>query len=125
MAGSRARVSDSTPDGQQVVGYPTADTLIRVSSTLLDKPGGYLTNDVMPPSVFLDNIPNWELGVLTQVRDLSRVIRNDYSRSQSQSREGVDGAAAGPVFFWPAFWLCHDSRKTFSSSAGTSKDDEA
>jgi hypothetical protein len=53
----------------------------------------------MPPSVFLDNMPNWEFGVLQQVRDLARVMRNDYSRSQSQSREDADIAAAEPAFF--------------------------
>jgi hypothetical protein len=83
-----------------VIGYSTTDTLIRVAETLLEKPGGYLTNDVTPPSVFLDNIPSWELGVLQQVRDLARVIRNDYSRSQSQSREDPDVAVAEPKFFF-------------------------
>ena len=88
-------------DGERtVIGYPTADTLIRVAETMLDKPGGYLSNDRMPPGVFLDNIPNWELGVLQQVRDLARVMRNDYSRSQSQSREDADIAAAEPKFFF-------------------------
>jgi hypothetical protein len=81
-------------------GYSTTDTLIRVAETLLEKPGGYLTNDVTPPSVFLDNIPSWELGVLQQVRDLARVIRNDYSRSQSQSREDPDVSVAEPKFFF-------------------------
>lgn len=32
-----------------VVGSATASTLIEVTSTLLDKPGGFLTNDVFPP----------------------------------------------------------------------------
>jgi hypothetical protein len=73
--------------------------LIRVAETLLDKPGGYLTNDRTPPSVFLDNVPNWERGVLQQVRDLARVIRNDYSRSQSQSREDDDVRDAEQAFF--------------------------
>jgi hypothetical protein len=87
-------------DGERtVVGYSTIDTLIRVASLMLDKPGGYLSNDVTPPSVFLDNIPNWEFGVLQQVRDLARVIRNDHSRSQSQSREDPDVASAEPQFF--------------------------
>ena len=85
---------------RKIVGFATADTLIRVSETLLDKPGAYLTNDKMPPSVILDNMPNWELGVLQQVRDLARVIRNDYSRSQSQSREDVDVSIAEPKFFF-------------------------
>jgi hypothetical protein len=74
--------------------------LIRVAETLLDKPGGYLSNDLLPPGAWLDNIPNWEFGVLQQVRDLARVTRNDYSRSQSQSREDVDLTAAEPKFFF-------------------------
>jgi hypothetical protein len=92
-------VTHKTADGQTVVGYATTDTLVRVAETMLDKPGGFLSNDRMPPGVFLDNIPNWEVGVLQQVRDLARVIRNDYSRSQSQSREDPDIAAAEPAFF--------------------------
>jgi hypothetical protein len=66
--------------------------------TLLDKPGGYLSNDVMPPSVLLDNIPNWEFGALVQSRDLARVLRNDISRSQSQSTENLDLSIAEPQF---------------------------
>ena len=93
-------VSEVAENNQTMVGYPTVDTLVRVAETLLEKPGGYLTNDKTPPSVFLDNIPNWELGVLIQVRDLARVIRNDYSRSQSQSREDPDVADAEPDFFF-------------------------
>ena len=93
-------VNEKGSGDSTVIGYSTVDTLIRVADTLLEKPGGYLTNDVTPPSVFLDNIPNWELGVLQQVRDLARVIRNDYSRSQSQSREDPAIAAAEPKFFF-------------------------
>jgi len=92
---------NQTVDGDHaVVGYSTTDTLIRVAETLLDKPGGYLSNDRMPPSVLLDNIPNWEFGVLQQIRDLARVIRNDYSRSQSQSKEDPDVSVAEPRFFF-------------------------
>lgn len=83
-----------------VVGYSTADTLIRVASTLLDKNGGYLTNDKLPPFVLLDNIPSWELGVINQVRDLSRVMRDDYTRSQSQSKEDPDVAEGSPYFYF-------------------------
>jgi len=93
-------VSQKVDGERTVIGYSTADTLIRVAETMLDKPGGYLRNDLMPPGVFLDNIPNWEFGVLQQVRDLARVMRNDYSRSQSQSREDADIAVAEPRFFF-------------------------
>jgi hypothetical protein len=92
-------VNRNVDDNHVVVGYATTDTLIRVAETMLDKPGGYLSNDVMPPSVFLDNTPNWELGVLQQVRDLARVIRNDYSRSQSQSKEDPDVRDGEQAFF--------------------------
>jgi hypothetical protein len=70
-----------------VTGYVTVDTLIRTIGWLLAKPGGYLSNDIYAPSVWLDNMPNFEFGVLVQSRDLARVLRNDYSRSQTQSTE--------------------------------------
>jgi len=92
-------VNEYVDDSRTVVGYSTTNTLIRVAETLLDKRGGYLTNDKMPPGLWLDNMPNWEKGVLTQVRDLSRVIRNDYSRSQSQSQEDDDVVLAVEKFF--------------------------
>ncbi len=92
-------VNHTIDDERIVVGYSTTDTLVRVAETLLDKPGGYLSNDRMPPSVFLDNTPNWEFGVLQQVRDLARVIRNDYSRSQSQSKEVEYVRDAEQAFF--------------------------
>jgi hypothetical protein len=83
-----------TPAGERtVVGYSTVHTLIDVIDWLLEKPGGYLTNDVTPPGVWLDNMPSFELGVLTQCRDLARVLRNYHSRSQSQSIEDVELAA--------------------------------
>jgi hypothetical protein len=87
-------VNESPNATTRVPGYSTIDTLIRVISTLLDKPGGFLRNDVMPPGVLLDNIPSWEYGALVQARDLAKVLRNDYSRSQSQSEEDSDLAQA-------------------------------
>ncbi len=81
-----------------VVGYATTQMMIQAVETLLDKPGGYLGNDVTPPSVFLDNIPNWEFGVLQQVRDLAKALRNDYSRSQTQSVADPDLEIAEPRF---------------------------
>ncbi len=77
-------------DEDMVTGYITVSALITTSETLLDKPGGYLSNDKLPPGVFMDNIPNWEFGVLSQIRDLTLAIRNDISRSQSQSVEDPD-----------------------------------
>ncbi|MBT8108169.1 MAG: DUF2333 family protein [Gammaproteobacteria bacterium] len=93
-------VNRSADQETAIVGYSTVDTLIRVGETLLTKNGGYLTNDKLPPFVFLDNIPSWELGVVNQVRDLGRVMRDDYTRSQSQSKEDADVAEGSPKFFY-------------------------
>ena len=92
-------VNEYVDDQRSVVGFSTTDTLIRVGETLLDKPGGYISNDKFPPGLWLDNMPNWEKGVLTQVRDLSRALRNDFSRSQSQSKEDPDVVEAVEKFF--------------------------
>ncbi|SEL57654.1 hypothetical protein SAMN05216262_11440 [Colwellia chukchiensis] len=81
-----------------VVGYTTTTALIRVTETLLNKPGGYLSNDALPPSVFLDNIPSWEFGVLEMVRGMALVMRQDFSRSQSQSAENNNLKIAQPQF---------------------------
>jgi hypothetical protein len=81
-----------------VTGATTTATLITVAETLLEKPGGYLTNDIMPPGLWLDNMPNWEYGVLIQIRDLSKAMRESFSRSQSQSVEDEALAKAEPRF---------------------------
>ncbi|BAU76796.1 DUF2333 family protein [Metapseudomonas furukawaii] len=83
---------------QMVSGYTTVETLKTVGQTLLDKSGGYLSNDLAPPGLWLDNMPSWEYGVLVQVRDLSRALRKDFARSQSQSTEDADLARAEPRF---------------------------
>jgi hypothetical protein len=85
-------------DAQLTTGSYTTSAVIAAMETLLNKRGGYLSNDIMPPSLWLDNIPNWEFGVLVQARDLARSMRNDFSRSQSQSAEDVDLIIAEPKF---------------------------
>lgn len=83
---------------EPVPGLATVSAVILLMETLLDKPGGYQTNDVTPPGLWLDNMPNWEFGVLVQVRDLAGALRKDMSRSQSQSVEDVDLIVAEPQF---------------------------
>jgi hypothetical protein len=86
-------------DGRDVVtGSATTAALMGVMDTMLTKPGGYTHNDIFPPGVWLDNMPNWEYGVLIQSRDLVRALREVFSRSQSQSTEDVDLVMAEPRF---------------------------
>jgi hypothetical protein len=73
-----------------VSGYTTTTTLIDITTWLLEKPGGFLSNDITPPGILMDNMPAFEYGVLEQARDLALVMRLDYSRSQSQSSGDQD-----------------------------------
>lgn len=99
-----AKVDDR--GGERRAGAAMAATLIRVAETLQDKPGGYLTNDITPPGVWLDNLPAWEYGVVIQVRDASKAMREAFSRSQSQSREDEDLALAESRFnFNTSSWI--------------------
>ena len=46
-------VNRSADQQSAIVGFSTVDTLIRVAETLLEKNGGYLTNDKLPPFLIL------------------------------------------------------------------------
>jgi len=97
-----------------VPGAATTATAIRIVATLLDKPGGYLSNDISMPGVFLDNIPNWEYGALTELRDLSLALRKDFSRAQSQSVEDKDLEIAQPQFSYNSdSWILPSSESEY------------
>jgi len=85
---------------ENVTGSSTVAAVIALTDVLLNKSGGYLTNDVMPPGILMDNMPNWELGVIVQLRDMVRTLRNNLSRSQSQSVEDKDLVSAEQNFFF-------------------------
>ena len=101
------------------VGTTTTVALIASVDTLLDKRGGYLSNDKLPPGVFMDNVPNWEFGALTASRDLVRALRNDFSRSQTQSTEDKDLAEADPLLSSPNDrWLLPSSEGQYRKAIG-------
>lgn len=83
----------------RVTGMATAAAVAEMATVLLNKRGGYLTNDILPPAVWMDNIPNWEFGVLVQTRDMVRTLRNNLSRSQSQSTEDKGLVVAENQFY--------------------------
>ena len=88
-------------DPAEVPGFVMTATLAHAVEVLLEKPGGYLSNDIAPPSVLMDDMANWEYGVVIQVRDFARSLRNDIARSRSQSVEDKDLAVAEPQFSFP------------------------
>ena len=84
----------------EIVGLETVSSAIDIAETVLSKPGGYLFNDAFPPGVLMDNLPNWELGALVQLRDMVRTLRNNMSRSQSQSTEDLNLVNAEGLFYF-------------------------
>ena len=119
VAEAQARAARSNPAGQALVtGYATATTAAVLAETLLEKRGGYLSNDIFPPGVYLDNTPSWEFGVLVYLRDISRALRNSFSRSQSQSAEDPDLAIAQGNFFYDnASWIFPQSESEYADGA--------
>ena len=108
-----------TKNHELVTGYITTATLIRISETMLEKRGGYLSNDVFPPGIWMDNVPNWEFGVLTHIRDTARAFRNEFSRSQSQSTEDPDlSIAEGKFFFDNSSWVFPQSEDEYREGIG-------
>jgi hypothetical protein len=105
----------ATERGRSVVrGYTTVATIVGIASTMLDKRGGFLANDLFPPGVWLDNMPAWEFGVLVQLRDVSRANRIDFSRSQSQSAEDPDlSEVEGKFFFDNSSWAFPPSESEY------------
>ena len=87
---ARTQEEATNTNSEIVPGYATTTALIDITTWLVDKPGGFLSNDVTPPGFLMDNIPAFEYGVLEQVRDLALVMRLDFSRSQSQSSGDKD-----------------------------------
>jgi hypothetical protein len=97
-----------------VVGSATTTALIESAQVMLSKRGGYLSNDKLPPGLLMDNLPNWEFGVVTASRDLTRALRNEFSRSQTQSVEDKDLQEAEPLFSSPNDrWLLPSSESQY------------
>lgn len=112
--GKTAQTRAGQVGDSMVTGSMTTMALIVSVETMLDKRGGYLSNDKLPPGVFMDNVPNWEFGVLTASRDLARALRNDFSRSQTQSTEDKDLMEADPLFSSPNDrWLLPSSESQY------------
>tara|TARA_R110001583_G_scaffold11613_9_gene52253 strand:+ start:47863 stop:48852 length:990 start_codon:yes stop_codon:yes gene_type:complete len=87
---ARTQEEATNSNSEIVPGYATTTALIDITTWLVDKPGGFLSNDMTPPGLLMDNMPAFEYGVLEQVRDLALVMRLDFSRSQSQSSGDKD-----------------------------------
>lgn len=71
------------PNVRLPAGVVTTASLIAITQSLWEKSGGYIANDRLPPGVWLDNMPHWELGVVLQVRDMTEMLRASFSQSSA------------------------------------------
>ena len=102
----------------RVTGSTTVATMANMTDALLGKPGGYLHNDIMPPGMLMDNQPNWEFGVLVQLRDMARTMRNNLSRSQSQSQEDPDLVRAENQYYYDNdSWMIPETESEYRKGA--------
>ncbi|TVU73822.1 MULTISPECIES: DUF2333 family protein [Cobetia] len=118
-------VPEASVDGESVApafetlptGTATVATLMKLNDTLLHKPGGYLKNDIAPPGLWLDNMPNWEYGVLVQIRDMTREMRKEFSRSQSQSSDDKAlGKAESLLFIDANAWMLPKAESEYADA---------
>lgn len=108
---------------RKVTGSTTVAATMRLANTLLDKRGGYLTNDITPPGIWMDNVPNWEFGVLVQIRDMARTMRNNLSRSQSQSTEDAGLVTAENQFYFDNdSWILPDTEGEYRKGVAALED---
>ena len=107
----------------QVTGSATIATMIQLADVLLHKRGGYLTNDIIPPGAWMDNVPNWEFGVLVQIRDMARTLRNNMSRSQSQSTEDTGLVTSENQFYYDNdTWIFPETESEYEKGIGALHD---
>jgi len=98
----------------KTIGITTTQILQDITRVLLEKNGGYISNDLLPPGVLMDDMPNWEYGVLTQLRDLSKALKENTGRSPQQLREDNDLVVAESRFrFDNQSWMIPSSESQY------------
>lgn len=70
-------------DAAVVPGATATTMLVATLRALLDKPGGLLANDVLPPGAWLDDVPSFEAGALDASRTFLAALLHDFSRRQA------------------------------------------
>jgi hypothetical protein len=78
---------DVSRDNLPPSGAVFTSTVIELIDNLLEKNGGYVSNDIATKMYLYDNMTNMEIGMIYMIRDAVDLLRSDFSRSQSQSQE--------------------------------------
>lgn len=109
-------------NSDQVVGDAFTATNIQLIETLLNKTGGFTSNDLLVKAKLFDNMPNWEEGVIGMVKDSVLTLEKEFSRSQSQDlkdkklSEAFSSISYSPTSWW--FPSSEDQYKKASKALG-------
>ena len=84
LMNERPKVPEVQSDPAAHSGYSTVSMLVDLMQAQLEGRGGWLPNDpILTPGYFLDNVPNFQLGVLQILRHGSRVLRDNLTRQRT------------------------------------------
>jgi hypothetical protein len=98
-------------------------TLVRMSDNMTDR---WLPNDMLWPTIFLDNPQNFQLGQLEAVRYSTRVLRDKLSRLRTTDKIDLDAEAAFVYFSNdPYKWILPSAESKFKSGVKSLKKYEA
>jgi len=87
---------------QMPKGFVYTNTLTHMLEVLVEKPGGYLSNDIALPGVVLDNVQGWEYGVSIVLRHASQVLVDYFATSPMQSNN-KDYIAIWPYYYQTSY----------------------
>lgn len=104
-------------NSDMVVGDAFTATNLFLIDTLLNKNGGFLSNDVLVKLGVYDNMPAWELGALYMVRDSADSLRVSFSRSRSQSLENENLKKGVPLLNYDnRSWMLPESEAQYKKA---------
>jgi hypothetical protein len=88
------RATDARPQG-----YAFVSMLVDLIETQLESTGGWTPNDLpLTPGYWLDNLPSFQLGVLSVVRRASVTLRDDLGRAQPADPPHAELALAAQAY---------------------------
>jgi hypothetical protein len=108
---------DVNRDSLPPSGAVFTSTVIELIDNMLEKNGGYISNDLLVKLKIYDNMPSMERGMVFMIRDAVAVLRNDFSRSQSQSQEDPSLKRAQPSMnIDNTSWMLPSSEGSYSDA---------
>lgn len=120
MQSRRPNLPELAVDEAAPAGTTTVSMIIDLMDAQLNSFGGWTPNDIfLSPTYYLDNLPNFQLGVLQVVRHLSRVLRDNLTRQRTSDAVHKETDLAYSSFANdPYKWAFPSAESAFSRGTG-------